>query len=160
MSWENQPRDSKGRFLPKTVVPVKTTTKRKANKKLTQVNVFVIDDSGSITNNGMTDSIKQGMDKIIDDVTSENKDQMFWGLSMFGKYSNKHYAFGNTPLRLVNYNPSQWATALYDGIGYAIENTIQYITKIKLLTQVLYLIFSLMVKKTILDNILKKQLII
>ena len=114
------------------IVPVKTTTKRKTNNKLTQVNVFVIDDSGSIGSNKMTDSIKQGMDKIIDDVTSENKDQMFWGLSMFGKYSNKHYAFSNSPLRLVNYDPYQSATALYDGIGYAIENTIQYITKNKI----------------------------
>jgi uncharacterized protein YegL len=72
------------------------------------------------------------MNKIIDDVTSENKDQMFWALSMFGRHSNKHYAFSTSPLRLVNYDPSQGSTALYDGIGYAIQNTIEYIQKNKI----------------------------
>ena len=133
MSWENQPRDNKGRFLPKAVVPTKTKARtKKVSNKLTQVNVFVIDDSVSISSNRMTDSIKEGMNKIIDDVISENKDQMFWGLSMFGRYSNRHYAFSNSPLRLVTYNPRQNATALYDGIGYAIQNTIEYIQKNKI----------------------------
>jgi len=133
MSWEKQPRDAKGRFLSKAVEPVKTKAKtKKVSKKLTQVNIFVIDDSASIASNNMVDSIVTGMDDIIKDVLSENEDPMFWGLSMFGKYSNRHYSFSSQPLKLINYNPIQSFTALNDGIAYAIENTAYYIQSNKI----------------------------
>lgn len=138
MSWENQPRDSKGRFLPKKVEPVKKEVKtKKVSKKETQVNVFVIDDSGSIKHNNMRESIVNGMDQIIEDVQATNsngKTTMWWGLSLFGSPNVKHYAFANTPLRLNNYDPCQGSTALYDGVAYAIEQTELYLTKNKITT--------------------------
>lgn len=136
MSWTTQPRDSRGRFLPKVAEPVKPVRKRNS-KQQTQVNVFVIDDSGNIRHNNMRESIINGMDQIIEDVQATNsngKTTMWWGLSLFGSPNAKHYAFANTPLHLNNYNPSQFSTALYDGVAYAIQQTELYLTKNKITT--------------------------
>jgi hypothetical protein len=138
MSWKTQARDSRGRFLPKVVEPVKNTPKTKrVSKQQTQVNVFVIDDSGSIKHNNMRQSIVSGMDQIIEDVQATNsngKTTMWWGLSLFGSTNAKHYAFANTPLHLNNYDPCQSSTALHDGVAYAITQTELYLTKNKITT--------------------------
>lgn len=131
MSWQNQARDSKGRFLPKTVAPTPPrVTRRRKKENVKQFNVFVIDDSGSIRHNNMVNSIINGMNEIIHNVensNSDNKIEMFWGLSLFGTAYNNQYSFSNSPIKLVYYNPSQSATALYDGIGYALAQTEHYI---------------------------------
>lgn len=129
MSWKTQARDSKGRFLPKVVVTPPKVTRRK-KEIIRQFNVFVIDDSVSIVYNKMVDSIKQGFNKIVNDVyeaNSDNKIEMHWGLSFFGRKHYSHYVYTPVAPGLSQYNPNQSCTALNDGIIYAIEKTQEYL---------------------------------
>lgn len=133
MSWKTQARDSKGRFLPKVAAPTPPKVTRKKKEVIKQFNIFVVDDSASIRYNGMVGSIKEGFDQIVNDVNKANNDgkiEMYWGINFFGKRDNMHYAFGNNPFSIKNYNPEQGWTALNDGIIYAINKTQEYLNTI------------------------------
>lgn len=132
-TYKTQERLPNGRFGKKIVTPpVVTKRTRRVKKEVNQFNVFLIDDSISIKANGMVNSIVDGMSNIINEIKDTKGVNMYWGLSLFGSPGFKHYLFGNTPTFLEGYQPVQGSTALYDGIGYALNTTQNHILKSKI----------------------------
>jgi hypothetical protein len=128
MNWKTQPRDNKGRFI-KAVNPPKVSRRR--NKVVNkQFCCFLLDDTSSIQYNRLVQTLESGINEAliaVKQASKENKVETYYGFSLFGHPSNRHYLFSKVKPEIRNYNPNQGWTALYDAIGYGIETTEKYI---------------------------------
>lgn len=139
-SWEKQPRDSKGRFIKATPVATPPVSRRTRKPKIDnrQICVFLLDDTGSIRHNDLTDVLESGLNESVDAVAAAsktNKVETYYGFSLFGTSSSKHFQFGNVAPVITNYNPRQRSTALYDAIGYGIRQVDLYNKKLNIPTK-------------------------
>lgn len=132
MSWKTQARDSKGRFLPKVVEPVKTTRKTRSKKAsdVTQFNVIVLDQSGSMAS--VKNETILGFNQVLTaalDEASKNKIKTYYGYTLFGSIVTDRVINPNSP-KLLNsdtYTPSGM-TALNDAIGSTLKEVQKFIS--------------------------------
>lgn len=128
-----QPRDSRGRFLPKVAViepPKSRRTSKTKTKDITQFNIIILDQSSSMSS--VKKQTIEGFNSVLIEAlesAESTKIKTYYGYTLFGSYVSDRIITPSAPKLLNNdsYRPSGM-TALYDAIGSTLLELDKFIT--------------------------------
>lgn len=137
-------RDRNGRFTSSGTKQEKRKHKKKGKEVTGILNVFILDDSGSM--DSKVSGTVEGFNKILSDgkqASKDNKLANYEALATFGEARNFSWTAGDIkPLTTYNYRPIQGSTALWDAVIKGINRAESYLSILPKNTNVILTIFT------------------